>query len=367
MSNSRLRKADIFVSYVEKNSDVVKQLAEGLEKAGYTTWYYERDALPGVTYLTQVREAIDQARVVLVVISQDFLRARASHTTNEVVRAYEQGKPFIPVLRDITHAELQERKPDLAQCLGAAVSIRIPPEGVLAILPRIERGLLELGVRPAGSQEITSASHAGQDSMAHSPAEAGLVVAFARAMEYWKHLQIPEARDLLCDIHGIDPLYKHPGWTVNVGELLRERRPDWRKSILIVVGAMILPQIHDGEDATELRNEINRKGSPEKMEFACVVTDVGLLAEQEFMRCPLIAIGGPVSNKLTADIVKALPRDPVSKERITVQHSMDQGDRRVALWGNLAHETTKAVNLFVSSGLLDRFLDMIWKRELKRE
>jgi len=160
MSNSRLLKADIFVSYVEENSDVVKQLAEGLEKAGYTTWYYERDALPGVTYLTQVREAIDQARVVVVVISQDFLRARASHTMTEVVRAYEQGKPLIPVLLDTTHAELQERKPDLAQCLGAAVSIRIPSEGVPAVLPRIVGGLIALGLQPtaAGKAPIPEAA-----------------------------------------------------------------------------------------------------------------------------------------------------------------------------------------------------------------
>lgn len=151
MSNPDIPKADIFICYVEEDSDVVKQLADGLEDAGYTTWYYERDTILGQSYSVQVAERIAGVRVILVVISKAFLSPKSPHTTNEILRAHEQGKRFVPVLRGVTHAELQEARPDLALCFGGAVSITIPSEGIFAILTRITRDFAASGFMPAGS------------------------------------------------------------------------------------------------------------------------------------------------------------------------------------------------------------------------
>jgi hypothetical protein len=40
---------DIFISHVEEDSAVALQIAHGLEAVGYTTWYYERDSVPGLS------------------------------------------------------------------------------------------------------------------------------------------------------------------------------------------------------------------------------------------------------------------------------------------------------------------------------
>lgn len=135
---------DAFVSHVEEDQELALQIANGLEEAGYKTWYYERDSLPGPPYLTQVGEAIEQSCAMLLIVSPDSLES--NQVTNEVVRAYESGKPFIPVLHNVTHAELHKRQPVWRQCLGASASVAITQETIAAVVPRLIEGLKALGV-----------------------------------------------------------------------------------------------------------------------------------------------------------------------------------------------------------------------------
>ena len=78
----------IFISHVEEDKDVVVQLAQELEAAGYQTWHYTRDSLPGSSYLVQTERAIEQSQAVVVVISQHTLQAPLQ-ITPEIVRAHE--------------------------------------------------------------------------------------------------------------------------------------------------------------------------------------------------------------------------------------------------------------------------------------
>ena len=123
--------SDVFISHVEEDGDVALEIARGLEAAGYTTWYYERDSQVGSLYLLQVGQAIERSRAVVLIISSDSLAS--NQVTNEVVRAYESDKPFLPVLRDITHPQFQQRQTVWRQALGATVPIKLLPEGVPAL------------------------------------------------------------------------------------------------------------------------------------------------------------------------------------------------------------------------------------------
>lgn len=138
---------DIFLSYVGEDADVVEPLAQALEAAGYTTWYYTRDSLPDPSYLVQTYEAIAQAQAVLLVISTHALH-EPHQVTLEVERAHEQGRPFLPLLRDVPHEALAQ-VPQWRQALGTAVSTPIPPTGVTTLVPRLLQGLRALGVTPA--------------------------------------------------------------------------------------------------------------------------------------------------------------------------------------------------------------------------
>jgi hypothetical protein len=180
---------------------------------------------------------------------------------------------------------------------------------------------------------------------------------FKSALWHLGKLDARRGRQLLQQVLEVDP--KH----IQAARLLQEPRLDYRDSILIVIGHKMLPQISDSIPAARLRAEINRRGHPHALRFASIVTDTGLLDEEKYLKCPLVAIGGYNSNKITADLRNSLPHDPCSTESMHIQHDLDNKNRRVLLWGsgptgNL--ETGRAVEVFISSGLLDRFLKIIW-------
>jgi len=145
--------ADVFISYAEEDGQTAKELAVGLEAAGFAVWYYERDSIPGPPYLSQVGQAIALARAVVLLISRDSLGS--NQVTNEIVLAHESGKHFVPVLVGISHVEFQQRQPQWRLALGAATSVRVPPQGVGALLGRLVSGLRELGVEAHGAPSWT--------------------------------------------------------------------------------------------------------------------------------------------------------------------------------------------------------------------
>ncbi len=137
---------DVFISHVEEDGAVALELADALDAAGYATWCYERDTIPGPSYLLQTSGAIEGSQAVVVLISADAL---GSHqVTSEVVRAHEADKPFIPLLIGISREEFGARQPEWREAIGSAATLELPAGGVRAVVPRIVDGLTALGVRP---------------------------------------------------------------------------------------------------------------------------------------------------------------------------------------------------------------------------
>ena len=50
--------AQLFISHAEADSKLAEDVAGALEGRGYSTWYYERDSVPGLSYLLQTGQAI---------------------------------------------------------------------------------------------------------------------------------------------------------------------------------------------------------------------------------------------------------------------------------------------------------------------
>ena len=138
--------SQVFISHVEEDEAVALEIARGLEAAGYRTWYYERDADPGPSYLLQVNRSIERSHAIVIVISHAAVRS--NQMTVEVVRGHESGKAFLPVRSGILHAEFQQLQPEWRVALGASASLAVPPEGVAAVIPRLVRGLQGLGIEP---------------------------------------------------------------------------------------------------------------------------------------------------------------------------------------------------------------------------
>jgi predicted ATPase/Tfp pilus assembly protein PilF len=124
----------IFFSYIKEDGHLVRELAAGLEAAGYTTWYYERDSVPGPSYLDQILQAMGQVAAVVLVLSPGALES--FQVDREVIVAYESRHPFIPLLvGGLTYEEFRSRRPAWAMCLGASTAVALPPEGVAGLLP----------------------------------------------------------------------------------------------------------------------------------------------------------------------------------------------------------------------------------------
>lgn len=135
---------------------------------------------------------------------------------------------------------------------------------------------------------------------------------------------------------------------------------DIRSTVLLVVGYGILPEEEDRPLAYDLKRLINTRGQGSRS--AVVVTDVWALNQEMADFFPAIAIGGPGVNAFTAQIYEELPVAFTRDQQLFVQMNPDQG-KRVALWGMDHQATREAVDIFVKDGFLDRFLDLIWRRQ----
>ncbi|HTX21646.1 MAG TPA: toll/interleukin-1 receptor domain-containing protein [Candidatus Aquilonibacter sp.] len=145
--------SDLFISHVEEDRGIALEIARGVESAGFTTWYYERDCDGGASYLVQTRQAVVDSQAVLLIVSRNSIGS--AQVSREVVRAHESNKPIVPLLHEISDVEYKRRQPEWEEAIGAATSLEIPKGQVGTILPRVLRGLKKMAIEPNGSPTIT--------------------------------------------------------------------------------------------------------------------------------------------------------------------------------------------------------------------
>ena len=86
---------DIFISHTDDDREIALALAEHLEEAGYRTWYYERDSIPGVPHMEQTTEAIEQSGAFLIIVSK--ISMGSDQVNMEFVKAFEESVPILAV------------------------------------------------------------------------------------------------------------------------------------------------------------------------------------------------------------------------------------------------------------------------------
>ncbi len=135
---------------------------------------------------------------------------------------------------------------------------------------------------------------------------------------------------------------------------------DLASTVLIVVGHGILCEEEDRPLAYELKQAVNARTGGGEGRAAVVVTDVWLLNQELGDFFPAIAVGGPGVNEFTAEIHEELPVVLTRDQQVFVQ--LAEEGKRAALWGMDEAGTREAVRAFVTEGLLERFLDLVWRR-----
>lgn len=136
---------------------------------------------------------------------------------------------------------------------------------------------------------------------------------------------------------------------------------DTDETILVVTGTGIAAEDRDRPLAYWLKAEIDRQGINHPYRRAIVVGDQWYQENRLFHLNPTIAVGGPGVNLVAQDLVRRLPVVHTEDERMWVQSGRDDGVSKACLWGADLAGTGRAVEHFVSAGLLRAMLAEQWR------
>lgn len=90
----------VFISYSTRNKPVADAICMHLETRGISCWYAPRDILPGKDWVEAIMDAIESAKVFLLIYSSDSNQSR--QVQNEVAAAFNAGCAIVPFRLDDT-------------------------------------------------------------------------------------------------------------------------------------------------------------------------------------------------------------------------------------------------------------------------
>ena len=129
----------IFLSYAKEDHDTAIWIALALREAGFETWLYEENSIPGITFIEQIHSAIVGADAFTALISVHSLVSHIS--LREMSLGFELGKPFMPVLIDLTHDEFMRQRPEFQLVCGVEVAAFLDANRSMNTLQEIIKGL----------------------------------------------------------------------------------------------------------------------------------------------------------------------------------------------------------------------------------
>jgi len=164
----------VFISYVAEDAGIVREIASGLEIAGYRTWYFEHNVVSGSSYVKQISQALEECQAFVLVASPRSVSSE--QVTKEVMGAFERGKPFFPILVELRPSKLKQLQPEWRHAIGVTSMIIMGPEGVPGCCTRIVDGLKALGIKPeptASTLSRATPKHLADKILAAGPSMEG--------------------------------------------------------------------------------------------------------------------------------------------------------------------------------------------------
>ena len=140
---------------------------------------------------------------------------------------------------------------------------------------------------------------------------------------------------------------------------------DTDRLIWIVTGVQLNAELGDRPLAYRVEKEVRRllraklgrppAGRPPRL-APVVVSDVFYLNNDAVQGRPVISVGGPGMNALSAMLVNDLPTAAAIENVLIVQMDLEMDDPRCAVWGMTHLDTVRAVELFLGKGYLETFV-----------
>jgi TolB-like protein len=89
---------NVFVSYASQDATVANSRVENLEQHGLKCWIAPRDVVPGTLYADGIVGAIDESRILVLILSKDAVAS--AHVGKELERATSKRHPIIALRLD---------------------------------------------------------------------------------------------------------------------------------------------------------------------------------------------------------------------------------------------------------------------------
>ncbi len=97
-ANSTTPGRDVFVSYASHDAAVAQKVCSALETAGILCWIAPRDVVPGTLYADGIVRALDESRILVLIVSKDALAS--AHVGRELERGASKRHPVIALRTD---------------------------------------------------------------------------------------------------------------------------------------------------------------------------------------------------------------------------------------------------------------------------
>ena len=135
---------DVFISYASQDAAVADAVVSALERQGLKCWIAPRDVTPGEFYAGAIVHAIDAARVVVLILSQNA--AGSPHVLREVERATSNRHSVVSLRIDQAPLPAEfEYFLNTSQWLDASAGV------MAAVLPQLVEAVRKILALPAPS------------------------------------------------------------------------------------------------------------------------------------------------------------------------------------------------------------------------
>lgn len=143
-------KTNCFLCHSSEDSIFARQLASCLRDYGYSSWYYQRDAIPGLSLFSQTDDAIKHSSICIILISRAAIES--TDLAREIQQAHRVGTALVPVLVDLSLQEFDSLQPIWRTILGPIAKIEAERNGIEGLTERIHAAAQALSIKPDHSR-----------------------------------------------------------------------------------------------------------------------------------------------------------------------------------------------------------------------
>ena len=138
------------------------------------------------------------------------------------------------------------------------------------------------------------------------------------------------------------------------------------RGLLIVTGTTLRAEQADRPLAYRLKEAVeNHKQDHDYRPQVLVLSDLWYLNAKSLQNKPMISIGGPGVNAVSAYLYKYLANALVAENALVIQMDPSLKDLRACVWGANHQLTINALDIFIERGYLRDFLTTVLEKDLK--